>query len=444
VADDGFAEFATARLGELTRVAFLLTGDEHTAEDLLQDTLILVASRWPRVAQASDPMAYLRRVLDNQLVSTWRRNRYRRAEVSTDRLLDRGGGRDEASDTVNRVVLLPALAKLTPRQRAVIVQRFFEDLGEAATAEVLGCSVGTVKSQTHRALGRLRILAPAGSRSQPGGRHTDPVAERRGGTGVPHRRVAHELPLPAGCSGESIATAGDPTGRFLVGRSYPGGGGPRILIWDRGGDRAGTYQVTLAHMPGSDASLSAVHSSGWAVGYSFPDRDDIDHTTAYSYRDGEMTPLPGGDTTQAHGIGEAGTIIGSVAGDDFTRVPVVWRSPTVEPEFLPLAAETPPRCGLEARGDWAVIWAGKAGGGWTRHVWNMSTGEVRRMSLVEAINARGWYLTAAGDGWVLASDVDTVPVPAGGPLTLSDDGRFLGGDGGTAEIPLVAMAWTCS
>jgi RNA polymerase sigma-70 factor (sigma-E family) len=160
VDDDGFREFATARLGTLSRVAYLLTGDHHAAEDLLGNALVIVAARWRRIAEAADPMAYVRKVLYHELVSTWRRSRYQRAEYSTDQLPERRGPADEADDAVRRIVLERALAKLTPRQRAVIVLRFYEDLSEADAAEALGCSVGTVKSQTHHALGRLRALAP--------------------------------------------------------------------------------------------------------------------------------------------------------------------------------------------------------------------------------------------------------------------------------------------
>jgi RNA polymerase sigma-70 factor (sigma-E family) len=154
-----FAEFATARLGALSRLAYLLTGDHHAAEDLLQNAFVVVSSRWDRVATADDPMAYMRRVLYHEFVSTWRRERHRRAEYSTEQVPERAS-RDDVSDAVRRVVLEQALARLSPRQRAVIVLRFFEDLSEADAARALGCSVGTVKSQTHQALRRMRALAP--------------------------------------------------------------------------------------------------------------------------------------------------------------------------------------------------------------------------------------------------------------------------------------------
>jgi RNA polymerase sigma-70 factor (sigma-E family) len=137
-------------------VAYLLTGDVHLAEDLVQATLARVAGRWERITRGGDPDAYVRRALYTQHVSAWRRR-----------------GRDEpraeppdraAPDPAGRVVLeltvRQALAKLTPRQRAVVVLRYFEDQTEARTAELLGLSVGTVKSHAREALARLRAFAP--------------------------------------------------------------------------------------------------------------------------------------------------------------------------------------------------------------------------------------------------------------------------------------------
>jgi RNA polymerase sigma-70 factor (sigma-E family) len=158
--DDGFTEFATARLGALSRIAYLLTGDHDAAEDLLQNALVIVASKWRKVAAADDRMAYVRRILYHELVSSWRRSRYLREELSTAHLPERSGERDEASDTVHRLVIERALSTLPPRQRAVIVLRYYEDLSEAEVAEALGCSVGTVKSQAHHALARLRETSP--------------------------------------------------------------------------------------------------------------------------------------------------------------------------------------------------------------------------------------------------------------------------------------------
>jgi RNA polymerase sigma-70 factor (sigma-E family) len=157
--DDGFRDFVRARLARLSRVAYLLTGDHHAAEDLVQTVLIKVAARWSRVSATRQPDAYVRKIVYHEHVSAWRRRR-RLKEQSTARLPETAGRRDEADDAVRRLLLERALARLTPRQRAVIVLRYFEDLSELDAAAALGCSVGTVKSQTHHALGRLRVLAP--------------------------------------------------------------------------------------------------------------------------------------------------------------------------------------------------------------------------------------------------------------------------------------------
>ncbi|WP_433347045.1 SigE family RNA polymerase sigma factor [Micromonospora sp. CA-111912] len=151
----GFAEFVRAEIGGLTRLAHLLTGDRHHAEDLVQVALERVAVRWEKI---DDPAAYLRRVLCTQAASWWRWRRARPPEQLGAAPPDRSGA--VADDTDLRLVLRAALARLTVRQRAVLVLRYYEDRSEAETAELLGCRIGTVKSQTRHALGRLRVLAP--------------------------------------------------------------------------------------------------------------------------------------------------------------------------------------------------------------------------------------------------------------------------------------------
>jgi len=160
VDEDGFREFVRSRLGVLSRVAYLLTGDHHAAQDLLQNALMKVASRWPQVSRANDPTAYVRTVLYHEHVSAWRRERHRREERATDALPDVPGSGDMAGDVVRRVVLRQALAQLTSRQRALIVLRYCEDVSEVETARILGIAVGSVKSQTSNALARLRVLVP--------------------------------------------------------------------------------------------------------------------------------------------------------------------------------------------------------------------------------------------------------------------------------------------
>jgi RNA polymerase sigma-70 factor (sigma-E family) len=152
---DGFREFVLARQQALMRTAYLLTGDAHAAEDLLQTVLSNVVGRWSRLVRDGNPEAYTRRALVNQYIS-WKRRV--RPEVLSPWPPDDGFSHDEA--TLNRVMLQRALAELTRKQRAVIVLRFWEDMTETQAAEALGCSVGTVKSQTHHALARLRALVP--------------------------------------------------------------------------------------------------------------------------------------------------------------------------------------------------------------------------------------------------------------------------------------------
>jgi RNA polymerase sigma-70 factor (sigma-E family) len=157
----GFAEFVAARQMALSRTAYLLTGDHHAAQDLVQAALVKTAAHWPRVLAAGDPEAYVRRVMVNENISGWRRRVPRPVETVPDRPVA-----DESGRTDSRLAVAAALRQLPPRQRAVVVLRFFEDLSEAETASLLGCSVGTVKSQTHDAIARLRQLLPSPTLSE--------------------------------------------------------------------------------------------------------------------------------------------------------------------------------------------------------------------------------------------------------------------------------------
>jgi RNA polymerase sigma-70 factor (sigma-E family) len=148
----GFDEFVVARSGALLRTAYLLTGNHHDAEDLVQTALVKAVPRWDKVRE-HEP--YVRRILVHESISRWRRRRWR--ETSSPDVADRAG---PAADLDQNLVLRDALGRLAPRQRAVIVLRYFDDLTEAQTAEVLGISVGTVKSQSRDALARLRALVP--------------------------------------------------------------------------------------------------------------------------------------------------------------------------------------------------------------------------------------------------------------------------------------------
>lgn len=151
--DEGFTEWAAGVERQLLRSAYLLTGDLHRAQDLVQEALVKVALRWRRLRQGN-PTAYARRILVRDNISAWRR-RQRETPVA-----DVGLEPQVSSDPDTELVVRSALARLTPAQRAVVVLRHFDDLSERETAEVLGVSVGTVKSQNFAALGRLRTGAP--------------------------------------------------------------------------------------------------------------------------------------------------------------------------------------------------------------------------------------------------------------------------------------------
>lgn len=152
--DTEFDEWARSRMRDLLRAAYLLTTDQQAAEDLVQNTLEQVAMSWRRVEA---PDAFARRVLHRQAIRRWRKRST--SERPTDVVLDRPAP-DRVPGALDRIVLVDALRKLTIAQRRVLVLRYFEDLTEADTATVLGCSVGTVKSQTHKALRALRDAAP--------------------------------------------------------------------------------------------------------------------------------------------------------------------------------------------------------------------------------------------------------------------------------------------
>lgn len=145
-----FDAYVAARYASLTRTAYLLTGHHHDAEDLVQCALMKAVGVWKRIEDSPD--AYVRRIMVNENVSRWRRHRGR--EVVVEAVPDRGPSVEDEPDDV--LMLLDALAGLAPRQRAVVVLRYYEDLTERETAELLGVAVGTVKSQARDALARLR------------------------------------------------------------------------------------------------------------------------------------------------------------------------------------------------------------------------------------------------------------------------------------------------
>ncbi|MBZ5733205.1 SigE family RNA polymerase sigma factor [Nocardioides sp. TRM66260-LWL] len=148
-----FDEFVASRSSALLRLAFLLTRDHALAEDLLQTALTKAWFAWARLDGAPEP--YVRKVLVNTYASWWRRRW--NGEVAHDELPEPAAAPDEHARSDERTDLWSAMGRLPRRQRAVIVLRFVEDLSERETAELLGVSPGTVKSQTSKALARLRI-----------------------------------------------------------------------------------------------------------------------------------------------------------------------------------------------------------------------------------------------------------------------------------------------
>lgn len=160
-ARQGFDQFLTDAADGLLRSAYLITWDLADAEDLVQECLFKVARRWHRVRKMEHPVAYARTVLVHLALDDGTHRRRRRAELRPDAAGVLESSDDEAAVRVlGRVEanadLLRALRVLPPRQRAALVLRYFDDLSEAEVATVMGCSIGTVKSTTSRALERLR------------------------------------------------------------------------------------------------------------------------------------------------------------------------------------------------------------------------------------------------------------------------------------------------
>jgi RNA polymerase sigma-70 factor (sigma-E family) len=154
VEGDGFSEFVRANSRSLLRVGWLMTGDAGSAEDLVQAALAHTWLRWQRIRSADAAAVYVRRVMVTTLLG-WRRRRWN-AEIVSGSVPELALTADSIDDALVRDVLLTAVRALPPHQRAVVALRYLDDLSEAATADVLGCSVGAVKSQASRAIQALR------------------------------------------------------------------------------------------------------------------------------------------------------------------------------------------------------------------------------------------------------------------------------------------------
>lgn len=170
--DQEFSEFVAATSTRLVRVATLLTGDSHLAQDLVQTSLTKTYLNWARAS--GDPFRYVRRVMINQRTDWWRR-RKARGEVLTPTTIETAGSDDFTDRHATRDTLLRALRMLTQRERTVLVLRFFEDMTEVQVADELGIAVGTVKSCASRALAKLRITPEL-------------AAARREATAIPFQR----------------------------------------------------------------------------------------------------------------------------------------------------------------------------------------------------------------------------------------------------------------
>ncbi|MFI6025864.1 SigE family RNA polymerase sigma factor [Amycolatopsis magusensis] len=163
--DTGFTEFVSTRVPWLRKVAYLLCGDWHRADDLVQTAITRLYTHWHRAAGADNLDGYARRTLVNAFLAEQR--------TSWRRLVDlRGTDREQSVPDTDREAALDlraALDRLPPRQRATVVLRYYADLPVAEVARILGCSEGTVKSQTARAVGALRLLLPAETIATPEG-----------------------------------------------------------------------------------------------------------------------------------------------------------------------------------------------------------------------------------------------------------------------------------
>lgn len=153
--DKAFVEFVEAATPSLRRTAYLIGGDRHKADDVVQETLYKVYLAWPKVQRAGDPLAYARRMLVN-VAHDGRRRPWRREVTIAEVPEVAVNSSDFATGHADRDEVLEALRALGPRQRACIVLRYYEDLSVEQTAEILGCSESTVRSQASRGLDALR------------------------------------------------------------------------------------------------------------------------------------------------------------------------------------------------------------------------------------------------------------------------------------------------
>lgn len=158
--DEQFRGFVTARGHALVRTAYLLTGDQQLAEDLVQTALERAVRHWSTIRDVGAAEQYVRRTMYRENISLWRRRRLTELPTALVPEPRRRASAEPTEQSVDRIVLRDALRRLGPRQRTVLVLRYFEDLTERQVADLLGISVGTVKSQAHKALQAMRSACP--------------------------------------------------------------------------------------------------------------------------------------------------------------------------------------------------------------------------------------------------------------------------------------------
>lgn len=154
----GFEEFLRARLPALLRYAAVLTGDEHRAEDLMQDVLVKAERKWRRIRRLDSPEAYVRRMVTNEFLSWRRRRSSGEVPFSPDALRTVAGVTgDHASAHGDRDQVQAGISALPPRQRVALTLRYYEDRSYAEIGELIGCTEGTARSHVSRALTALRV-----------------------------------------------------------------------------------------------------------------------------------------------------------------------------------------------------------------------------------------------------------------------------------------------
>jgi len=152
--DPRLGDYVRGQWPALVRYATALCGSPSEAEELVQTALVRVALRWPFVRDKDDPDGYVRRAIMRTYLNTWRRVRSHETPVADVPDVE---GVDSTAQAADAVVVRSAITLLPPRQRAVVVLRYLDDLSEQETAQLLGCSVGTVKSQLSKAIAKLRV-----------------------------------------------------------------------------------------------------------------------------------------------------------------------------------------------------------------------------------------------------------------------------------------------